>query len=316
MSDRILVTGGAGFLARAIYASPQFANAEFTCYSRDETKQEALHVRWPHVRRVLGDVRDERSLELAMAGHDIVIHAAAIKYVPEAEFNVRETIEVNVTGTRNVLVAARRAGVRRVVVISTDKAVSPLNTYGATKMLAERLVGEAARTSDTPLVTVARYGNVVGSTGSVVWKWRQASRAGHGVTLTDPAMSRFWMAPSEAVEVVAEALRIPSGGTLVPYCAAMQMGGVVSALGIHDASITTTGLRPGEKMDEELIGQAEIARYDDPRIPGRWGGMAYLRPAWEPPRARSGEAYRSSAPVHWLTADEFMIAVEEAEALL
>ena len=316
MIDRIMITGGAGYLARAIYASPQFAGAGFTAYSRDETKQDAIRQRWPDVRCILGDVRDEAALVLAMAGHDIVIHAAALKYVPEAEFNVREAIEVNVTGTRNVLTAARRAGVKRVVVISTDKAVSPLNTYGATKMLAERLVGEAARTSDTPLCTVARYGNVVGSTGSVIQKWRAAARAGHPVTLTDPMMSRFWMAPSEAVEVVHAALTIPTGGTLVSYCAAMQMGAVVSALGIPLDAITPSGLRPGEKMDEELIGEAEIARYDDPRIDGRWGGMAYLRPAWETPRRREGEAYRSSNPGHWLTAAEFMAAVEESEALL
>lgn len=308
---RVCITGGAGFLGRAILQADPFdvGNDGYIVVSRDETKQEALRRRFPGVRTYLGDVRDMTTLEPLMYGVDIVIHAAAVKYVDWAEDNVVETIDVNVRGTNTVLLAAARAGVGRVVVVSTDKATAPLNTYGATKQLAERLVGEYARRWPLTQFTACRYGNVVGSTGSVVWKWITAIERGEAVNLTDPAMTRFWMAPSEAVAVVMEALDAPSGMTAIHRCASMGLGDVVEALGAK--VVNRIGVRPGERYHEQLVSAEEW-----PRLHVTANSTMLLAPAYESGR-RGGvaEAYTSSLPDHWVTPAEFRAMVEEARAL-
>lgn len=305
---KVLITGGAGFLGRAILQADPLDDAEYIVASRDETKQEAIRRRWPDVRTVLADVRDERAVEPLMYGVDYVIHAAAVKYVDWAEDNVRETIDVNVRGTDVVLRAAARAGVTGVVVVSTDKATAPLNTYGATKQLAERLVGEYARRWPNTNFTSCRYGNVVGSTGSVVWKWVQAVERDEPVALTEPAMTRFWMAPATAVQVVRDALYMPSGMTYIPRCSAMRLGDVVEALGAR--RVDRVPVRPGERMDEMLV-----TREEWPRVRMLGDKAMTLAPAYVRGRAGETDEYRSSAPDHWVEPDEFRAWVEEARAL-
>ncbi len=303
---KVLITGGAGFLGRAILGADPW-EAEYVIASRDETKQEAIRRRWPGVRTYLGDVRDYAAMEPLMYGVDLVIHAAAVKYVDWAEDNVVETIDINVRGTNTVLLAAARAGVKRVVSISTDKATAPLNTYGATKQLGERLVGEYARRWPNTTFTVCRYGNVVGSTGSVIWKWVNRVAAGDSVAITDPAMTRFWMAPSDAVSVVAEAARAQSGYTVIPRCAAMSMGNVAEALGAR--KIDRIGVRPGERQHERLVTHEEW-----PRVVAMRSSML-LAPAYETGRRGETQEYTSAAPDRWLDADALGAMVEEARRL-
>lgn len=275
---KVLVTGGAGFLGRALLIERQKSGwpEEVTVYSRDETKFWQLHRRFPDVRHVIGDVRDYDTLLHAVTGHDLVIHAAALKFVDYAEVNVHETVSVNVVGSMNVAKAAVAAGIDRVVGISTDKAASPQTTYGATKLLMERLFSEANRWSDTRFVTV-RYGNVVGSTGSVIPAFRHQLEDTGVMTLTDPLMTRFWLPPSMAVEMVRWALDVAHqlpGATFVYPCHSMKLPVLAAAVyrcfclaqGSPDPGedcappVKYIGARANEKTHELLIDQDEAQR--------------------------------------------------------
>lgn len=328
IAGKVLVTGGSGFLARAIYEWGQkqgSAAPEFTCYSRDERKQELLGRQYPEVRCILGDVRDRDRLESALAGYDLVIHAAAVKYVPEAEWNVGEAVDVNVTGTRNVLWAARRARVPRVIGISTDKACSPRNVYGMTKGLLERLFAEAARLDTSAEYNVARYGNVVGSTGSTIPKFLRAIARVERIQLTDPDMTRFWMAPSEAVEAInlAASAMARSGSVVAIACDAMRMGDLVQALaGRGHPMIDVIGARPGEKAHETLIDADEWLRaWSVGTTQGGLPAFGIAPPTTEPAAgAVPGtnfrvEAYRSDNPDRPFTAERLRDALDEAKWL-
>jgi UDP-N-acetylglucosamine 4,6-dehydratase/5-epimerase len=263
MEGKILLTGGSGFLGRAIMqtAMEEGWNASFTVYSRDEQKQDAVRKRFG-CQTVLGDVRDTMRLKLVAKGHDVVIHTAALKYIPEAEFNVNECIEVNVLGSASVIAACRDV-VDTVVAISTDKAVMPLNVYGASKMLMERLFIEADAYSDVTSFQVVRYGNVIGSTGSIIPVFEeQMNKQGH-VTLTDPGMTRFWMSTDEAVELVCRAVDAPlEGGILVRKAKSMTLMDLKEAL-YPDAEFVIIGRRPGEKMHEALLSPYEMTKADE-----------------------------------------------------
>lgn len=302
----ILITGGAGYLGRAILAERPW-DATYTVLSRDETKHEALRWRFPDVRTVIGDARDATILEPLVHGMDLVIAAHAIKYVDEAEHNVMETIDVNVRGTAVVMAAAARAGVERVIVVSTDKATAPLNTYGATKQLCERMVGEFARRWPHTRFTAVRYGNVVGSTGSVTWKWYHAIERSEAITMTDPRMTRFWMSPREAVAAVVQSDQAPNGTVTIPLCGAMAMGDVAEAMGA--TKVKTIGLRPGERMDEMLFSAEEAPRaiHD-----GNW---VYLRPAYEPGQRTELIGYSSAKPLRWIDGAELRGMIGGASVL-
>lgn len=262
---KIFMTGGAGFLGRAIMRlTPEvFANVDFTVYSRDSGKHTRARREFPNAQFLLGDIRDAERLEAAMAGHDIVIHCGAMKYVPEGEVNVWEAVAVNVLGSRNVCTTALRNGIERVVGISTDKACRPVNVYGMTKLLMERLFQEADTISDTQF-NLVRYGNVVSSTGSVVPLFRRQARDGL-LTLTDPNMTRFWLKIEHAVELVIHALKEQEGGTiLVPLLSSLNMADVATACAIMELGDAgeqiphkTIGLRFGEKIHEELVSPVE-----------------------------------------------------------
>lgn len=259
ITGRVLITGGAGFLGRGIMrrAAQERWPVQFTVYSRDEYKQSLCKLMFPQARYVLGDIRDEGLLTVAMAGHDTVIHAGALKYIPEAEINVSECISVNVEGSACVISAARHAGVKRVVAVSTDKAVNPINVYGMTKALMERLFMEA-RDRYVTIFTSCRYGNVVGSTGSVIPVFqRQLNDLGR-ITVTDPNMTRFWISVDEAVDLIDFALdseRIP-GSVTVPRPRSMKLSDVAEAIA-QGRPIKVIGPRLGEKQHEQLIAAHE-----------------------------------------------------------
>lgn len=258
----VLITGGSGFLGRGILrrATRERWDSNFTIYSRDEYKQDLCKRVYPQANYVLGDIRDVDRLETVMLNQDIVIHAGALKYVPEAEFNVSECIDINVLGSRAVINAARRSRrVNTVVGISTDKAVEPLNTYGLTKAMMERCFTEAYRLFPGKRFTLTRYGNVVGSTGSVVPVFQRQAAKDNTVQVTDPTMTRFWIGIEEAIDLVIQAIASESGTIVVPSAKSMELGELVKAVA-PEARVKVTGLRPGEKMHECLLTSAEFVR--------------------------------------------------------
>jgi UDP-N-acetylglucosamine 4,6-dehydratase len=256
----VLLTGGTGTLGHAIIEQARRDNwpASFTVYSRSELNQARMRQQYPDVRYVLGDVRDRDRLTAAIAGHDVVLHLAAMKRVPECEAQPEECFKTNVLGTANVLHACQAAGVKRCVVISTDKACAAITTYGASKRLAEGLV-TAAPASPT-IVTGVRYGNVIGSNGSVIPLWREQSAAGLPFTITDERMTRFWMTARDAVDLVLFALKQDPGTIAIPKMPAMNILETLRAVMGSDVPRREIGLRSLEKLHEDLVHPYEAVR--------------------------------------------------------
>lgn len=277
LEGNVLITGGAGFIGRAILARAKREDwpARFTIYSRDEQKQDACRHKFPDAAYVLGDIRDPYILPAVMANQDIVIHAAALKYIPEAEKNVTECISINVAGTQTVIQSILRSQVKTMVFISTDKAVEPLNTYGFTKALGERIMYESSRLYEDRKFVSVRYGNVIGSTGSVVPVFKRFAREKGKIPITDPNMTRFWISADGAIDLVLRAvLDGVSGGISIPTPQAMRIGKLAEVVcpGVPHEII---GKRPGEKMHEKLMSLSEcFASSDYP------GGHEY-HPAYE-----------------------------------
>lgn len=255
----ILLTGGTGSFGTAFVAHvlKEWPHATVRVYSRDELKQAEMAERFGHSRQLrffIGDVRDRLRLQRAMAGAHVVVHAAALKQVPACEYNPSEAVQTNVMGAQNIVDASIDAGVERVIALSTDKAVNPVNLYGATKLCAEKLVvqGNAyAATSKTRLCCV-RYGNVIGSRGSVVPLFRQQAESGE-VTITDERMTRFWIRLDEAVALVVFGLEHTAGGEIfVPKIPSIRVVDLAEAIapGVPTRII---GIRPGEKLHERLL---------------------------------------------------------------
>lgn len=270
LQGKVLITGGSGFLGRAIIrrAEREKWPCQFTVYSRDETKQDELKHKYPAVNCVLGDVsRDLDRLISVMHGHDIVVHAAAVKYIDAAEYNIFETIDVNIKGSQNVTIAARAAGVDTVVGISTDKACQPANIYGLTKGVMEKIFVEANKNTKTRFVT-CRYGNVVGSTGSVIPKFRKQLAETGGFQVTDSKMTRFWIGVEEAIDLILWAQQsayVEPGRVFIPFCPGMTTLDVAKAVwqeaGRTDPiKVNYTGIRPGEKLHESLFSPQEAPR--------------------------------------------------------
>lgn len=320
MAANIFMTGGAGFLGRAIlrrYAS-EWPDVHFTIYSRDEAKQARVRQLYPQHRYVLGDVRDADRLEIAMAGHDVIIHAAAMKYVPQGETDVSEAISVNVDGSRNVCKAAIRNRVSRVIGVSTDKACRPVNVYGVTKLLMERLFQEAAQYSQT-IFTCLRYGNVVSSTGSVIPLFRQQAREGC-ISLTNPAMTRFWLRIEDAIDLVDMGLEETGNGTiLVPRARSLSMAGVATAVSIIECGGSVQhpppvdrriiGQRFGEKIHEELVSPVETIYTEMVD-----GGMTMrMYPVIQGARDHQiAGPYTSESPDLWLSTSEMIEWIRQA----
>jgi UDP-N-acetylglucosamine 4,6-dehydratase len=262
LGGNVLITGGTGFLGRAILAraAREHWSAQFTIFSRDEQRQALVRNKYPDARYILGDVRNTEQLELLFTGHDIVIHTAAIKFIPEAEFNVSECIDVNVAGSASVIRAARKAGVAFVIGISTDKACAPVNTYGMTKSLMERLFGEASHVACDTHYVCCRYGNVIGSTGSVIPVFNQQLIDNDLVTVTHPRMTRYFITADEAIDIILDSFNIHNGSTIIPTPKAMYTGDLAFCITQDVNKIKTIGLRPGEKMHESLLNMSESVR--------------------------------------------------------
>ena len=317
LSGRVLITGGTGFLARAIYrrAEREGWDVQFTCLSRDDWKQSRIKARWPHVKCVRGNVAGSLDyLTAVIAGHDTVIHAAAVKYVDRSESLAYDTIDANVMGSQQVAFAAGAMGVKTCIAISTDKAVSPENTYGATKMLMERMWLDPLLLNafkDTRY-SVVRYGNVVGSTGSVIPKLIDQWEANHQFTITNGAHTRFWLSPDDAVDVILRAMdgTVRGQHVLIPRLRSMSMEDMCRAVAGQDAPIRETGNRPGEKLHESLLSLTESVRTVE--VDDRY--VALMPPDSAPVNHRPYALESSTAPR--LTAEELWAMIENARDIV
>ncbi len=261
-SSRILITGGTGSFGKAFVAEilKRFPDIErLVIYSRDELKQWELQQlftekQFPQLRFFLGDVRDRDRLRRALEGIDTLVHAAALKQVPAAEYNPIEFINTNVIGAENVVQACLDTDVKRVVALSTDKAAAPINLYGATKLCSDKLFIAANNVKGQRdlRLSVVRYGNVMGSRGSVIPFFLEKAKTGV-LPITDPAMTRFNISLSEGVAMVLWALEHALGGELfVPKIPSYRITDVAEAIG-PSCEKPITGIRPGEKIHEEMI---------------------------------------------------------------
>ncbi|MSP68177.1 MAG: UDP-N-acetylglucosamine 4,6-dehydratase (inverting) [Alphaproteobacteria bacterium] len=260
----ILLTGGTGSFGRKFVRAVlhRFKPKRLVIYSRDEMKQHDMQIEFAaapgreSLRFFIGDVRDRDRLELAMRGIDYVIHAAALKHVPAAEYNPMECIRTNVYGAENVVFAALRSGTPRVLALSTDKAANPVNLYGATKLAADKTFIAANHLSGDrgTRFSVVRYGNVLGSRGSVVPYFMKLLKDGAAsLPITDPRMTRFWITLDQGVNFVFSSLAMMRGGEIfVPKIPSMLLSSLVEALRAGMPT-HTIGIRPGEKLHEVLI---------------------------------------------------------------
>lgn len=267
----VLVTGGTGTFGNAFVERLLKDDQvdKIIVFSRDEFKQHQMQQKFADpekkLRFFLGDVRDRERLERAFKGVDIVVHAAALKQVPATEYNPTEAVKTNINGSQNVIDAALDTGVSKVLLISSDKAVQPINLYGATKLAAEKLF-VAANVYDTKeraaAFSVVRYGNVVGSRGSFIELLRNQRETGT-ITLTHEKMTRFWITIEEVIDVVLESLSLMQGGEIfVPKMGNMPIVDVVKML-TPECKVKVTGIRPGEKLHEVLITEYEAPRAYD-----------------------------------------------------
>ncbi len=263
----LLITGGTGSFGNAMvgHLLASSVNMKLIVLSRDEMKQWHMAKRVgddDRVRFFIGDVRDRERLYRAFSGVDYVIHAAAAKIVPTAEYNPFETVKTNVNGAMNVIDAAIDSGVRKVVALSTDKASSPINLYGATKLASDKLftAGSAYSTGSGTAFSVVRYGNVMSSRGSVIPFFKQCVDQGLSIPITHPDMTRFMIDLPTAVNTVVRALNMPGGGDiLVKKSPSVRIRDLAQAVGPRTPT-RTVGMRPGEKIHEEMIGSAEAPR--------------------------------------------------------
>ncbi len=306
----ILITGGTGSFGKAfLQRSLEFHDpARIAIFSRDELKQYEMRQTWgddERVRFFLGDIRDQERLRMALRGVDYVVHAAALKQVDTAEYNPMEFVKTNILGSENVIQASLDAGVKKVVALSTDKASSPVNLYGATKLTADKLFISSNHyaVAGGTRFAVVRYGNVMGSRGSVIPMFRSLAAAGEPLPITDRRMTRFWITLPQAVDFVIESFRDMSGGELyVPRIPSMRVVDLAEAIA-PGAPTVEVGVRPGEKLHEEMISVEDARR--TVRRPDRyvvkptlaiWGG--FHEAPGEP--VTDGFAYRSDTNDDWL----------------
>lgn len=256
----IFISGGTGSFGRAFVKRllGDYQPKRVVVFSRDELKQYEMSQEFdaPCMRYFLGDVRDEQRLQQAMRGIDLVVHAAALKQVPAAEYNPTECIRTNVNGAENIIAAALQNGVKKVIALSTDKAASPINLYGATKLLSDKLFVAAnniAGSRDTSFAVV-RYGNVVGSRGSVLPLFRKLiAKGAEDLPITDARMTRFWITLDEGVDFVMRSFERMQGGELfVPKIPSARIVDLATALA-PDLPQRQVGIRPGEKLHEMMI---------------------------------------------------------------
>jgi UDP-N-acetylglucosamine 4,6-dehydratase len=315
----ILITGGTGSFGTAFLRTllAEHEPAAVRIYSRDELKQYNLQRTVDgdeRARFLIGDVRDAKRLEMAMRGVDVVVHAAALKQVPACEYNPFEAVKTNIHGAENIVAAAIANDVPRTLALSTDKAVNPVNLYGATKLAAEKIVtqGNAYAGGSPARFATMRYGNVVGSRGSVIPLFKAQAREGE-LTITDEAMTRFWITLEQAVEFVVSCLGLMRGGEVfVPRIPSMKVLEMADAIAPH-ATRRIIGIRPGEKVHEVLLTEDESRRarvLDDrfviyPQLPSWVIGAEQLGEELPP-----GFRYSSDNNDTWLGAQDIRTMAE------
>jgi UDP-N-acetylglucosamine 4,6-dehydratase/5-epimerase len=312
----VLITGGTGSFGKRFieYLLKNDHPRKLIVFSRDELKQHDMRQKFPEsgdspMRYFLGDVRDRERLYRAFSGVDIVVHAAALKQVPACEYNPFEAVQTNILGAKNIIDAAIDAGVKKVLAISTDKAVNPINLYGATKLCAEKIFVQANSYSGASgcRFSCSRYGNVVGSRGSVVPVFLEQRDTGV-VTITDERMTRFWITLDQGVAFVARCIERMSGGEIfVPKIPSMRLMDLVKAVAPR-CTVVFVGIRPGEKIHEVLVSvdEARHAMETDSMFVIQpafsWWGSQNLQDAKPLPE---GFSYTSDNNSDWLSTEQF-----------
>jgi len=311
----VLVTGGTGSFGQAFirHLLDKTDVKKVIVYSRDEWKQSEMQKKFNDVRLryFIGDVRDLPRLQRAFDGVDIVVHAAALKQVPTLEYNPFEAVKTNILGSQNIITAAIDMRVKKVVALSTDKAANPLNLYGATKLCAEKLfqasnsyVGDHATT-----FSLVRYGNVIGSRGSVVPLFLEKKASGR-LPITDKRMTRFWITLKESVDLVLHAIEFMKGGEIfVPKIPSLLVTDLARIMA-PECQIEEIGIRPGEKLHEILMTEDEATRAHD-------NGKTYvIRPTvdWlseiDGKKLQPGFQYSSDSNDHWLSDEEVIKMID------
>jgi UDP-N-acetylglucosamine 4,6-dehydratase len=309
----ILVTGGTGSFGKGFVSNvlKNHSPKKLIVFSRDELKQFEMKNQIgedSRLRFFIGDIRDKSRLMRAFADVDYIVHAAALKQVETGEYNPREFILTNIIGSQNVVDAAIDSGVSKVIALSTDKASSPINLYGATKLTADKLFTAANvyGTNSETCFSVVRYGNVMGSRGSIIPLFKEMAAKGMEIPITDIRMTRFWITLDQAVSFVQEAFEEMNGGELfVPRIPSMKITDLAKALA-PNCIIREIGIRPGEKLHEEMISADDSRRavkqktkYVISPISAEWN---YIEPRGE--KLPEGFSYQSNTNDLWLTIDE------------
>ncbi len=271
LGKTLLITGGTGSFGNAVLR--RFLNSdlnEIRILSRDEKKQDDMRKKYnnPKIKFYIGDVRDYQSVLSAVRGVDYIYHAAALKQVPSCEFHPMEAVKTNVLGTENVLEAAINCGVKRVICLSTDKAVYPINAMGISKAMMEKVIVAKSRSSNQTTICATRYGNVMASRGSVIPLFINQIRAGAPISITDPEMTRFMMTLDDAVDLVLYAFEHGKAGDIfvqkAPAATIKVLAeALTSLLGSPDHAIDVIGTRHGEKLFEVLLSREEMAAAED-----------------------------------------------------
>ena len=321
-SQTVLVTGGTGSFGKKFteIMLQDFHPRKLIIFSRDELKQHGMRQVYPDtddspIRYFIGDVRDRERLYRAFTGVDIVVHAAALKQVPACEYNPFEAVQTNVIGAQNVIDAAIDQKVKRVMAISTDKAVNPINLYGATKLCAEKLFvqGNSYSGEGGTRLSCTRYGNVVGSRGSVIPVFKKQRESGR-ITVTDERMTRFWLTLEQGVRFVIRCIEEMQGGEVfVPKIPSMRIMDLAEAVA-PGCEIDVIGIRPGEKLHEVLVARDEAPHTLELE------GMFVIQPMypwWRPANWSHGKPlpdsfkFTSDKNDRWLTAEELRQMIEE-----
>ncbi|KKT93394.1 MAG: Polysaccharide biosynthesis protein [Parcubacteria group bacterium GW2011_GWF2_45_11] len=314
----VLLTGGTGSFGHEFVGTmlAKYKPRKLIIFSRDEMKQYEMQkqFRAPNLRYFIGDIRDRERLHRAFYGVNIIVHAAALKIVPTAEYNPFEAVKTNVIGAENIINVAIDNGVEKVIALSTDKAVNPINLYGATKLCAEKMFIAANNYSpDGTKFSVVRYGNVFGSRGSVVPFFKECCKSGV-VPITDERMTRFWITLKQGVQFVMEGFDLMKGGEIfIPKIPSIKIVDLAEAI-CPGAKRKITGIRPGEKLHEALVSRDEglyTYEFSDkfiscPEIVAtrrtRSGGV---------PLDSEFPGYASDTNTHWLTVEDLKKLVEE-----
>lgn len=315
----ILITGGTGSFGKAFVETvlAQHSPGRLVIFSRDELKQYDMRVAVgedSRIRYFIGDIRDQGRLRMALRGVDYVVHAAALKQVDTAEYNPMEFVKTNILGSENIIQAAIEAGVKKVVALSTDKASSPANLYGATKLTADKLFVSSNHyaAAGSTRFSVVRYGNVMGSRGSVVPLFLKLATEGRPLPITDPRMTRFWITLQQAVTFVIRAFDDMEGGELfVPRIPSVRITDLAEAIA-PELERVHIGARPGEKLHEEMISIEDARRtvrrpdmYVVQPTLAMWGGFS--KPKGQP--VPEGFAYTSDTNDHWLSVEDLRSTV-------